>query len=487
MLLHDLSLADVCSAVQGRWLVAPVSPRGAMPALSTDTRTLEPGDVFLALRGDRFDGHDHLEEALARGAGGVIIAEGREVPASMRAGGDDRFVLAVRDPLDALGDLAHAVRDRARASAEVIAIVGSSGKTSTKEMLARILRAHVGDERVLATEANLNNLVGVPKMLLRLRSRHEFVVLEAGMNAPGELARLAIVVDPDDSLVTNIGSAHRGCFASAEEHLRAKLDWPLHVAPRRRAFLNVDGGQLDRLREAATHLDVTLFGIDHDDSAVWARGIEPLEPHGYRFDLVWGDVRVPIALPLFGAHNISNAIAAAAVALSVGIAPGTIAAALGSITPSRWRGEVVSIAGRRLVLDHYNATPEAVVQSVHSLADMACDGRRIAVLGTMLELGDLAPRAHRGVGRAVVAAGLDALYTVGDDMLYAQEAVRRQQDGAAPRLDARHAADHAELAALVADATRPGDLILLKGSRGMAMERVLARLEELFAAQAVPA
>jgi UDP-N-acetylmuramoyl-tripeptide--D-alanyl-D-alanine ligase len=484
MLLHHLSLADVAAAVHGRWIIAPARAGDALPPISTDTRTLVPGDLFLALRGENFDGHNYLEQALEAGAGGLIVAESAALPADIARRFGDVFVLGVRDALEALGDLAHAVRRLARGT-EIVGIVGSAGKTTVKEMLAAILRAHVGPERVLATEANLNNLIGVPKMLLKLEPHHEFAVLEAGMNQPGELARLSVIADADVTLVTNIGSAHRGNFASAEEHVRAKLDWPLHASPRRRIFLNVDGGQLDRLREASTHLDVTLYGIDHDESAVWARAIEPIEPYGYRFEVVVEeDHRIPVTLRLFGAQNISNAIAATAVAWSLGVAAETITAALGELRPARWRGELVEIAGRRLVLDHYNATPEAVVQSIHSLGDIECVGRRIAVLGTMLELGDTAPRAHRRVGRAAVAAGIDALATIGDDMLYAHEAIRGQQRAS---IEARHAETIEELAAIVANTTRPGDLVLLKGSRGMKMERILPLLEDSLAATAIPA
>jgi UDP-N-acetylmuramoyl-tripeptide--D-alanyl-D-alanine ligase len=472
MLSFELTLDDVRRATSGHWRVPPANPGESCPPINTDSRSFRLGDLFLALRGQRFDGHDYLAEALAAGAAGLVVERGAQLPPRHPR---EVVVLEVQDTLKALGDIAAAARAKA-GKIEVAAVVGSSGKTTTKEMLARILRAHAGERRVYASPGNFNNLVGAPKAILEISEEHDFAVLEAGMNAPGELSRLAQMIAPSLSVVTNVGSAHVGRFGSREAHLRAKLEWLESLPAGRRVLLNADGGaNLAALVKAANHLEVAFYGIDHDDSIAWPRRIEPMRPIGYRFTLVLPDGEHPVELPLFGAYNVSNALGAAAAAWLMGVDGETIAGALGEMNAFRLRGEVREIAGRRFIVDCYNASPEATRQSLYSAADVECEGRRLAALGSMMELGEFTAPAHRAVGTAVAGAEFDHLFTLGEDALRIQESAGRH--GVA----GTHCRDHNDLARFLAFLSRPGDLILLKGSRSMEMEKILPRFERMLA------
>jgi UDP-N-acetylmuramoyl-tripeptide--D-alanyl-D-alanine ligase len=476
MLSLELTLDDVQRATNGQWRVAPSGLNDFCPLINTDSRAFKLGDVFLALRGERFNGHDFLAEALAAGASGLIVERGAQLPARHPS---EVFVLEVESTLDALGDIAAATRAKA-GKVEVVGVVGSSGKTTTKEMLGRILRKHAGERRVFATRGNYNNLVGVPKMLLEVAEDHDYVVLEAGMNQPGELGRLASIMQPSLSVVTNIGSAHRGRFASREEHLRAKLEWLQNLPAGRRVLINADGGRVEEIVAASRHLDAAFYGLDHDESIVWARRIEPMRPVGYRFTLVLPSGEFNVELPLFGAYCISNALGAAAAAWIMGVPGETIAEALSEMNAFRLRGEVREIAGRRFIVDCYNASPEAMRQALYSAADVECEGRRLAVLGSMLELGDFAPKAHRSAGAAVAGAEFDHLFTLGDLALYIQESATRHG------VSGTHCRDHNDVARFLAFLSRPGDLILLKGSRAIELERILPRFERMMASASEP-
>jgi len=469
MLLSSLSLGDVHAAVAGQWRVPPASTATTCPQVVSDTRLLQPGDVFLALRGDRFDGHDFLAEALAGGASGLIVEHNAPLPPIPEKDGGP-FVLGVTDTLTALGDIGAMTRRSARL-ANVSAIIGSSGKTTTKEMLARILEAHAGQEQVLSTTSNYNNLIGVPRMLMQFRPGHRYAVLEAGMNRAGELSRLAHIMDPHQTIVTNIGTAHRGQFATAQDHLNAKLEFLETLPARRKLLINADGSRVKEMMHAGRHLDLQFYGLTSDRSLAWAQGIEPRPGIGYRFRLVLPSGEFPIELPLFGVYNISNALAAAAAAHNLGVPGATIATALGRMKPAKMRGEWKTVAGRRVVVDCYNASPEAMTQSLYSMADVPCEGRRIAVLGDMLELGDHAPRAHRAAGQAAVAAGIQGLITVGELAMYLLE-------GAAHvGLKGHHVDDAKKAGELLAQVSKPGDVILLKGSRRMGLEDTLPAFE----------
>lgn len=435
----------------------------SISAVSTDTRSLRPGDCFVALRGDNFDGHDYIARAVEAGAG-VVVTEFRTEAAG------DVPQLVVPDTLHALGEMARLWRYENR-HVPAAAIVGSNGKTTTKEMTAALLAP---DHRALVTTGNLNNLVGVPRMLFALEAGHDAAVLEAGMNQPGELLRLVGIIQPQCVALVNITNAHVGNFGSQEALFQAKCD-ALRAAPEDAVLvMNADDNQSRRARvEHAGNRRVVTFGLG-EGAEVRAADVRPLQPFGYAFRLHAGDGAGAhdVRLSVFGRHNVMNALCAAAIARFLGVGAADIAARLTDFRPGLNRSEVEEIAGWHMVKDYYNASPAAVENALRSLADFHVPGRRYAVLGDMLELGELEREYHEHIGRVAAACGLELLVTVGG-----RGALIHDAASAAGQRTA-HCADADEAAALLGNLLAAGDLVLVKGSRLMKLERVYELLKE---------
>lgn len=430
--------------------------------VTTDTRGLGPGELFVALVGERHDAHAFAAGAVAAGATGLVVSRPVEIPADA-----DVVVLEVPDTLRALQELAADLRRRAAPC--VLAITGSNGKTTTKEMLAAILAAHAGTpELVLKTQGNLNNLIGVPLTLLALAGDESHAVVEMGMNAPGEIARLTEIADPDVGLITNVGPAHLEGLGSVEGVARAKGE--LFATMRRDATIvvNAEDARVAALGAAFPGRRVG-FGAGTD---VTAESVA-CDAHGAAaFRLHLGGHGVDVRLRIPGRHNVMNALAAAAAAWTVGASPAAIEAGLAAATSVGGRMRVVTLAnGVTIVDDSYNANPASVAAALRSLAD-APAARRIAVLGDMLELGAASAEQHRAVGSLAGTVGLAALYLHGD---FARDTAA----GAAATMSsaAIHVApDHAAIAAALAADARRGDWVLVKGSRGQRMEEVVRLL-----------
>ena len=435
----------------------------AITAVSTDTRSLGPGDCFVALRGENFDGHDYIARAVEAGAG-VVVTEfrtdaARDVP---------QFV--VPDTLHALGEMARLWRYENR-HVPTAAIVGSNGKTTTKEMTAALLAP---DHRALVTTGNQNNLVGVPRMLFALEPDHDAAVLEAGMNQPGELLRLVGIIQPQCVALVNITNAHVGNFGSQEGLFQAKCD-ALRASPDDAVLVtNADDNQSRRARvEHAGTRRVVTFGLC-EGADLRAADVRPLQPFGYAFRLhVAGDPGAhDVRLSVFGRHNVLNALCAAAIAHFLGVAAADVAARLTAFRPGLNRSEVEEIAGWHMVKDYYNASPAAVENALRSLGDFHVTGKRYAVLADMLELGEMEREYHEHIGRVAAACGLELLLTVGERgaVIHGAASASGQR--------ALHCADAAGAAAQLRNLLAPGDLVLVKGSRLMKLEQVYELLKE---------
>jgi len=429
--------------------------------VTTDTRTLAPGDCFVALAGEHHDAHRFAAEAVAAGATGLVVARAVELPAEA-----DVTVLQVADTLRALQDLAADLRRRVAPC--VLAITGSNGKTTTKEMLAAILE-HAGDPaRVRKTHGNLNNLIGVPLTLLGLAGDETHAVIEMGMNAPGEIRRLTEIADPDVGLITNVGPAHLEGLGSVEGVARAKGELFATMRPSATVIVNAEDRHVAALGAAFPGRRVA-FGagtdISAEDVTCDARGAAA-------FRLRLADATIDVRLQIPGRHNVLNALAAAAAAWAVGIGPEAISAGLGAATSVGARMRVVTLAnGVTLVDDSYNANPASVAAALRSLAEAPAT-RRIAVLGDMLELGSASAEQHRAVGALAGTLGLAALYLHGD---FARDTAAGAAAGMAAH--AIHvAANHAAIASALAAEARAGDWVLVKGSRGQRMEEVVRLL-----------
>ncbi|KZE24943.1 UDP-N-acetylmuramoyl-tripeptide--D-alanyl-D-alanine ligase [Crenobacter luteus] len=425
----------------------------AFARVTTDSRAVKPGDLFVALKGERFDAHDFVAQALADGAAAALVDRGFAL--------EGANLIVVDDTRLALGRLAAAWRDRF--GGRVVGITGSNGKTTVKEMLAAILAAHAGADAVLATAGNLNNDIGLPLTLLKLSAAHRYAVIEMGMNHPGEIAYLTRLARPHVALVNNALRAHLGGFSGVEGIARAKAEIYEGLVADGVAVVPAEDAHVELFRAAAAGHETLAFGLAAGD--VFARDVA-LESAGSRFTLVSPQGDIAVALPAPGEHNVKNALAAAALALSLAVPLSTIAAGLAAF--GGVKGRLQRKAGRdgRVVIDDsYNANPDSMKAGLDVLAAMPAP--RVFVMGDIGELGDTAPMLHAEVGAYAKEKGIDALVTLGPLSRHAADAFGA---GATPF------EDRASLLAHL-DATLPaGATVLVKGSRFMKMETVVEHL-----------
>ncbi len=432
--------------------------RGEVNGVSTDSRSVQPGELFVPLRGERFDGHDYLVEVVAKGVSVLLAEEGwlgehPELPAAVT-------VISVADTLRALGDLAAAWRRRF--PIRLIGITGSNGKTTTKEMLAAILEQSGPG---LKTEGNLNNLIGLPQMLFRLRPDHGWAVLEMGMSEPGEIDRLAEIAAPQIGVVLNAFPAHLESMGSVENVARAKGELLLRLPAGGTAVINNDDPLIASQPSAPGVLRLS-FGVGVAD--VRASGVESLGTVGQRFELHLPDSCCSVELHAFGRHNIANALAAAAAAHAAGISPEQIRSGLERFRPYDKRFRLEEVGGLVLIDDSYNANPASMAAALTTLAELKGDKRAFVALGDMLELGGDEAELHRQLG-VQAARTADRLYLCGE--LTAHTAAGALAAGLAATETVR-ARNHDEIIADILSRAKDGDFVLVKGSRGMRMEKV---------------
>lgn len=455
------SAADLVAALGGR-LVAG-SPARRLGPVSIDSRALAPGDLFFAIAAER-DGHAFVPAAMARGAAGVVVHQ----PLDLAPAPGAPVVIAVPDTLRALQDLGRAVR---RASgARVVAITGSAGKTTTKDAIAAVLGARY---RVVKNRGNLNNHLGLPLSLVEMRECPDVAVMELGMNHAGEIRVLVGIAEPDVRVWTNVGDAHIGYFGSRAAIADAKAEILEQADTGTLLVCNADD-PLVMAHAAAFPGKVVTFGV-HPDADVRADGIDDRGVLGTAATVHTpaGSMALVIALP--GRGHLLNALAAAAVGVELGVGLAAIAERLRELVPAAHRGAVLQTPSGATVLDDtYNSSPAALARSLDVLAASRPAGRRMAVIGEMLELGDQAVPLHEACGRAVAAAGVERLVTVGG------EPARRLGDaavqGGLPARAVTHVATSDQAALLVGAEIGAGDLLLVKGSRGIGTDRVVAHL-----------
>ncbi len=453
------TLEDVVAITGGRLVQGSAVLR--YEGVSIDSRTLRAGELFFAVAGPRFDGHDFVAEVARRGAAAAVVHHAAEAPLGFP-------LLRVDDTTAALADLAR--QTRRRAALPVAAITGSTGKTTTKDMTAALLNTR---GPVLKTEGNLNNQYGLPLTLLRLEERHTAAVLELGMSAPGELRALCGIAQPDVAVITRVAPVHLEFFASLEAIADAKAEILEGLAPGGVAVLN-GGDPLVAARGKGRPGRVVWFGRDRrfEVSAENWRG----NALGMRFDLVIDGRKHDVALPLAGLHFVENFLAAAATAWVLGMSPEALAAAAPGLRPARHRGEVRALGqGVTLFDDCYNSNPTAVEAALEAL-QLAQGQRRVAFLGDMLELGPSGPELHRKAGE-LAAGRLDLLLGVGP-------LARHFLEGAAGRIETRHFPDAEAAAQAARELLQAGDAVLVKGSRGVRLERVVDAVAALFGERA---
>jgi UDP-N-acetylmuramoyl-tripeptide--D-alanyl-D-alanine ligase len=427
---------------------------------SIDSRTLKPGDLFFAIQGERFDGHDFVDAALAAGAVAAVVRPGGQHDPDLGR------ILVVPDTLIALQRLALAVRKLWGKT--LVGVTGSAGKTTTKEAIAHVLAAKA---RVLKSEGNLNNHYGLPLQLLRLEPEHEVAVIEMGMNHAGEIAALAKIAEPNVGVVTNVAPVHLGFFDSVREIAKAKYELIESLPRGGTAVLNADDEYVSQFGRDF-HGKVVMYGTKAA-ADVCAQNIVERGEQGSEFDLVAGGVSERVQLPLLGRHNIYNALAAAAVGLQRNMTPSEIARELATMAPAEKRGQVLHIAGATVINDCYNSNPKALEAMMDALASLPAK-RRIVVAGEMLELGSSADALHYDCGAHAAAKRLDVLIGV-------RGAAKKIVAGAyeSGLLSAEFVETPEEAGEWLAASVREGDAVLLKASRGVRLERALEKWQSL--------
>jgi UDP-N-acetylmuramoyl-tripeptide--D-alanyl-D-alanine ligase len=436
--------------------------RATVQGYSIDSRTVPPGDLFFAVKGERLDGHDFVEQALSRGAIAAVVRKDQLARYSNPAG-----LLAVDDTLVALQTLATAVRKMWGKTA--IAITGSMGKTTTKEAMAHLLMVRY---RVHRTKGNFNNHFGLPLGLLTLEPEYDLAVVEMGMSHAGEIAALARIALPNQAVITNVAPVHLESFDSIAGIARAKYELIEALPHGGTAVLNADDEYVSQFGRDFKG-KVVMFGLKTTAGVladVRAENIETLGPAGTRFDLVSHEVRQSVQSPLLGKHNVYNVLAAAAIALEHGVVPSEIAEALPSLQPADKRGQVVQLGNITVLYDCYNSSPRALMAAVDTLAAMPAR-RRIVVAGEMLELGASGEQLHRECGRYV--AGRQAANKF-DFLLGVRGLAKAMVDAACEAgMTAIFVATPEEAGEWLAREARDGDVVLLKASRGVKLEKAL--------------
>ena len=442
-------------ATGGRFLQG--DPEGAFCGISTDTRSLGEGELYIALRGKRFDGHDFSEEAVRRGASGVLISkEGLSLPKRGR-------VVRVADTLEALGAIA--AYHRRKFSIPVVAVTGSNGKTTTKEMIAHILS---GRGAVLKNEGTKNNRIGVPLTLLGLEEDDRFAVLELGMSEKGEIGALSRMARPTVGVITNIGAAHLAFLKDLETVYACKVE--ILEGLERGGTLVLNGMDPYLKKTVSPAHALVFFGTGTSFSA------SDIQERGEAISFRLND-RLEGSLPLIGEHQVQNALAAIAATHLLGVEPSFALKQLGHFKGLNGRMTLRRIQGIDFIDDTYNANPESSARALESLRKRATKGRRIFVLGDMLELGEGSRHYHAAFAEKVASSKIDFFVTVGE---FSRAAHDRASSLGMNSHRTAHFLTTAEAAEFLARTVRDGDCVLVKGSRGMRMEEVLKSFEGIY-------
>ena len=451
--MEGLTLSDVIESTRGHW-TGRDDPSAIVPTgVSIDTRTLKPGEIFFALPGEKVDGHQFLDAAFARGACAAVV-----IPSGARE--SRRALIAVDAPDLALGDLARFYRRRFEIP--VIGITGSSGKTTTKDMVAAVLSTRY---RVLATQGNLNNRLGVPLTLFKLSAHCDVAVIEMGISERGGMRYLCEVAQPTIGMITNIGPAHIEFFGSVEGVAKAKGELLEYLDESSMTILNLDDLFLSKER---AKVKGRLLGIGIEQICQFRGEGLKLDQKGFGHFSLQGH---SFHLSIPGKHNVYNALMAATAGWALDVPLQDAAKAIENFTLTKLRSQVLEHNGIHMINDTYNANPASMRAALETLSQIEVDGRRIAVVGDMRELGAMTYDAHRELGREVGNRQIDALFALGDLAPVVVEGGREAG------IDQAWAyADRDALTGALQAYLKPGDLMLIKGSRSIAMERIVTAL-----------
>lgn len=445
----------------------------SISGVSIDSRTIKEGEIFFAIKGDNFDGHDFINDVIEQGAAGLIVQDGHPLIGAIISGGNrGKVVITVNDTLHALQETAGYYRNKF--SIPVIGITGSNGKTTTKEMLWSILSSRFS---VLKNEGNFNNHIGVPLTLLRLNPSHNMAVIEMGISAKGELTRLCQIANPTSAVITNIGPTHLERLGRIENVAEAKGEILEFIKSDGVCVLNMDDTYFDVFK-AKSAGRVVSFGMSSlsdvyteysDSSPDW----KSMDNTTFRLMCPLGKTEVRINV--IGMHNLYNALCAAAAAYALGAQLDDIKSGLEKFTPVKMRSAIEKIGGIFIINDTYNANPASMVAAIDMLKNIKEGKQKIVVLGDMLELGENTARAHHDLGIYIGNAGIDGLIAVGEFAEYVADGAT--EAGMSENRVLTHN-DYPHTLETIRQWLNKGDVLLVKGSRGMKMERIVEGLKE---------
>ncbi|MCE1245952.1 MAG: UDP-N-acetylmuramoyl-tripeptide--D-alanyl-D-alanine ligase [Firmicutes bacterium] len=454
-----IQMNEVLSWTGGTW--TGMEKSAGLTGISTDSRTVAPGELFIPLSGENFDGHNYIDTAINKGATGFLSSK------PITNGHRDKGGIIVGDTLSAYQEIARGYLKKFRIP--VIAVTGSNGKTTTKDLVTRILSEKF---KIVKTEKNYNNEVGVPKTVLSIDSSTEALVVELAMRGMGQIRELSRIVEPDIAVITNVGESHIELLGSRDAIASTKGEILEYLNPNGFAILNADDDYYQYMSEKSP-AQVISFGIRNKADIMLIkkedRGLD-----GYNLIVAIESSIHSFNLPLMGEHNIYNALAGIAVATCLRMSGKEIFNGLESVKPTEKRMEINKTPGGWVVLnDSYNASPQSMGKALEVLRDLPCSGRKIAVLADMLELGDIAPAAHNEIGRKAVECGVNMLFTKGElGSCIAQGAKTAELNGEL----VHHLADSGAIIEKLRGMVEPGDIILVKGSRRMKMEEIAEAL-----------
>jgi UDP-N-acetylmuramoyl-tripeptide--D-alanyl-D-alanine ligase len=464
--LESCKIRELIKAISGK--IIQGNQDCIINRISIDSRTLIPGDLFFAIIGPNFDGHDFVLKTFNRGAVGVVACKGVSTLLQNEQVDKNKIIIEVKDTLTALQDWSRYYKSKFKTFN--ICITGSNGKTTTKEIIAHILSRELP---LLKTSGNYNNEIGIPLTLLQLNKSHKLLIAEMGMRGLGEIKTLTSFISPDLAVLTNIGEAHIGLLGSKDNIFRAKSELLQSLDKDGIAILNRDDLYFLKALEIVKNKKVYTFGIENK-SDIMASNIRLASDKGMRFTLVvQNDISKEIYFPLLGRHNIYNALAATTVAFALGKELELIERGLSSFKPLDLHMQLSNFFnGIKILNDSYNASPLSVKSALDTLAEIAQNNRKIAILGDMLELGEKADFYHQEIGKKIVKLSIDMLITVGrGGKIIAQSSI--EEGMAEERVFSFKKNEKIKLAKKLLNLTKPGDFILLKGSREMKMEKIL--------------